>query len=196
MRDTRPKGEVTGYVTVALDGFEHWQGFFVGAASEAPGRSLLRDARDALRGAPAPPTQGGAAAEGGGAAETLRGLPDVRPEDQPLVGLLSAALVRLFAEGVSGAPVAPGRARALEDLIGGAAWALREVAGAPWLLVTGARDPGGRGWRTQVRRVEATDLDDARERTAAEIARLRQVQDIGEALVEDLINAAPRRRTT
>jgi len=175
----RPKG-VSGYVVASLPDTGAWQGFWVTSATAPAGATMLREARQATRGA------------AGG--ETLSGLPSADPADQAAIGLLSAVLCRLFAQGCENPKLTDREARAIEIQIGAVAAALVAAARSPWLLVEGRVDRLRGGHRTTVQAIDAADADAAREAIAGEIARGRQLRGAADDFIEAVLGAQPRRR--
>jgi hypothetical protein len=179
VRDNKPDG-VIGYAAVSLPESGAWQGFWVTSALAPAGDRLLAEARKTAGDLPG--------------AQTLEGLPGAAPADQAAIGLLGAALCRLYAQGCENANLSADDARALEVRIGAVAAALVAVARAPWLLVEGRVDRLRGGHRTTVQAIDAADADEARERIAGEIARARQTRGAADDFVEAVLGAQPRRR--
>lgn len=182
MRDTAPAG-ATGYVAVSINGGEHWQGFHVTDDHRRAGEGILATVRDAnASGGPQP------------GVEVARGLLSVAEADQPAVGALAAVLATLMERGTAMPQPEVGQAQAILDTVGAAAWALKEVTGERWLHVSSTRDPRG-GWRTQVRRFDAADLDEAREAIVADIRKGKVTSRIADEFIGSLARATGRRDT-
>ena len=183
MRDAVPK-DLLAYVVVCLPEPGHWQGFFVVPHLAAAGDRMLAQVRE-MGGETPPP--------GAGPSETLHGLPGVAEADQPAVGMLSAVLCDLLARGTVQPQPPLAVAQALLDTTVAAAYALHRVTGERWLLVTGTRDMRG-GYRSQVRKFDAADVDEAREAIVTEIGRARTMRGIGDAFMTEIMDLQERRR--
>lgn len=182
MRDTAPDGTI-GYVVVHLADRDVWQGIFVTSAFAAKGQALLDEARRDL-----------AAAGPRGTVQERPGNVDLDPLDQPLVGLLSAAMAQLLDRMTADGGPTGERAAGMMDVMGSVGWALHEAAGRPWLLVHARRDPVRRGFVTRVEYTEAADLDAAREELVARVSRDRRVGDLARSF-EEMVRAG-RKRTS
>lgn len=101
-----------------------------------------------------------------GGTEVNHGLPGLTDADQLAVVSLSAVLANLFATGLRKPPTAQAQADAIMSGVGAVTWALWKASGQRWLPVTGTRVPGGDGYATKVRPIEAETFDEARETTA------------------------------
>jgi hypothetical protein len=77
--------------------------------------------------------------------------------------------------------------------VGAAAWALNRVTGERWLHVAATRDLRG-GWRTQVRRYDAANLDEAREAIVADIRNEKAASRIAGEFMDNIGRMAGQRR--
>lgn len=177
MRDNTPPDTI-GYVVVSLPDRGVWQGFFVTRAFEKTGRALLENARREV-------------AEAGSRGPALErpGNVDLDLLDQPMVGLLSAALAQLLDRATADGSPQGAMAASMMDVVGAAAWGLVEVTGRPWLLVHGRRDPIRPGFSTRVEVVEADGVDEAREKIVGLVSRDRQNRELAKSF-EDMVRSA------
>ena len=67
--------------------------------------------------------------------------------------------------------------------MGAAVWALTEVTGERWMLVTGRTEEGRTGLATSVMTFDAPDVDAARKVISAEVGRAKLARDIQDAFV-------------
>ncbi|WP_376100669.1 hypothetical protein ACE7GA_27025 (plasmid) [Roseomonas sp. CCTCC AB2023176] len=172
--------DAVGYVAVHIPSRGLWQGFFAREAYRARGEELLRKA-------------GGVVRDPRGEVGVADAMPGVAPADQAAVGALSALLARML---VLSGEAGPSRQdpSVLESAIGAASSALAAAAGHPWLLVTATPDRTGSAFHTEVRRLAAGSLDEAREAVAAEIQRTTDLTGLASSLGAGL-RAAERGRS-
>lgn len=178
MTDPAP-ADAMGLVAVSLPDTGEWQAFPVLPGYKEHAERVLREIRAANR------EQG---------ATEVRRTEGAYGDEERTVGGLCGTLAQVFATSHTEPRSEGAHSRALMTTIQAVAYALHSVTGERYLLITGKRAQGRPGFYSNLRRIEAATMDEAREKIAAEIDRARHTSTLTEKLTGGLLDPTRLRR--